>query len=442
MIINSVRTNWRRYQPTLKEIDQKILDYFRSFPSRPDNVNYQQALLKAREDFSLGPSKPSIRHVNDVIRYYPHPERSPGLPYTKLGIRQKKDVDTNRIRWNIHKLKYREIKKFRTPCSIAAKTVVALPDKDKFRVIWVYPVDMTIIEGMFAQPLIRAYNSRTRIPYAIWYRWHKRDMHLLNSMLTEGTTWCGLDYSAFDVNVPAWIIRDAFSILKEQLNFKEYEFYGRPTDPETIENLWTEVVKYFINTPAKLKSGKIVVKHSGVPSGSYFTNLIDSVVNSIMIHYILLTLEVRYYDHFFMGDDCLIRIGKEFKDLDAISRIAQGTFGAKINGDKSEIGRYVQWLGYKLGPQFPGIDYDKVMAQLLLPSKRDLYPTDIYVRARAIFISSFCDATLRTIFEEHGLLREVASYKSELIDRLNYIKLYYKYLHKSLIHISDPTRPY
>jgi hypothetical protein len=301
------------------------------------------------------------------------------------------------------------------------KTMVTL--KPKFRLIWVYPVDMTISEGVFAQPLLRAYNSLLHTPYALWYRWHKADMQYLNRRLTPTTKWLGVDYSSFDVNVPAWLIRDAFDILREQLDFGEYEYYGKPTDPSTIDRLWKAVIDYFINTPIKMKSGKVVVKHSGVPSGSYFTGMVDSICNSIMTHYLLQRMNIKYFDHFFYGDDGLIRIGSEL-DLGEYARLAEGTFGAIVNGDKSEIGKYVTWLGYKLGPRYPEVNINKLIAQLLIPSKPDLYHHDIYVRARALAITSFMDPGFVRILEEYGLLTNISrSYRNEAIERLEYLGL-------------------
>jgi hypothetical protein len=106
-----------RTHEKLYEVDERIRSYFRTFPSRPKDEIYFRSLIKARHDFKL-PQRVKIRHVNDVIRHYPHPDRSPGLPYTKRGIRKKSEVDTNIIRWNIHKIKY-GIKKFKVPCTAA-----------------------------------------------------------------------------------------------------------------------------------------------------------------------------------------------------------------------------------------------------------------------------------------------------------------------------------
>jgi len=417
-----MRVALTRYNPSLSEIDTKILDYFKSHPSRPKDNYYIKAVNFASKDFRL-PTRVKIRHVNDVIRHYPHPDRSPGLPYTKQGIKRKGDVDTNLIRWNIHKIKYGKINRFKVPCTIASKTVLTPPDKKKFRIIWVYPVDMTIAEGMFAQPLICAYNSLRNHPYAIWFRWHKGDMHQLNSYIEPGTQWLGTDYSAFDVHVPPWLIRDAFSILRQQLDFRQYEYYGAPTDPFTVDRLWNEVIRYFIETPAKLKSGKVVVKKGGVPSGSYFTNLVDSICNAVMTHYILLRLNVRYSKRFFMGDDGLVKIFGPV-NMRIFSNIAQEVFGSQINPDKSEVGRYVHWLGYQLSPTKPIPDLERLYAQLYVPSTPDRYEHDILIRARALWITSFNYPPFRDHLLEHNLLTNISRiYNEDSVKKLEYLGL-------------------
>lgn len=281
---------------------------------------------------------------------------------------------------------------------------------------------MTIMEGMFAQPLIHAYNSLRWTPYAIWWRWQKGDMHTLNSKRGR-CKWLGTDYSAFDVNVPPWLIRDAFSILRDNLDFSSYEFYGAPTDPQTILVLWNEVVRYFINTPARLKSGKIVVKHGGVPSGSYFTNMVDSVCNGLISHYLLLSLGINYYEHFFMGDDSIIRVAEDV-DLRVYAQLAEEVFGCKINPDKSECDYFVHWLGYRLAQDKPKPDLDKLIAQLLVPSKRDIFEHDIYIRARALWICSFNYPPFRDILLEYDLLTNIKRvYRDDTVERLAYLGL-------------------
>jgi hypothetical protein len=45
------------------------------------------------------------------------------------------------------------------------------------------------------------------------------------------------------------------------------------------------LVRYFINTPVRVCSGERLRKSGGVPSGSMFTNMIDSIVNMIAMRY-------------------------------------------------------------------------------------------------------------------------------------------------------------
>merc|ERR1712094_37528 len=55
---------------------------------------------------------------------------------------------------------------------------------------------------------------------------------------------------------------------------------------------WNQLIDYFINTPL-LIGNEIWVKHGGVPSGSYFTQLIDCVLNMIALFYGVLLLARR-----------------------------------------------------------------------------------------------------------------------------------------------------
>lgn len=302
------QTKWIRSKPNPTKIKERIQKYFCRRPPRPTNYRYTSALFKAREAFRL-PYRVNPFHVNDVIRHYSHPDRSPGLPYTKEGLRRKDEVDPNRIKWAVHAMKYGIWTKCKTPCNAVAKTAVH-PTDEKLRLIWVYPAHMTFAEGMFAMPLIRAYKQQLGSPYGIWIRYQCGDMRYLRSKKLPEYTWLAADWSGFDATVPPWIIRDAFQILLENLDLSRYEFRGIPTDAESLPRLWKTILNYFINTPIKDPDGKVRIKAGGVPSGSYFTNLVDSIVNYIAMAYLL--DQKRYLPSAFyvMGDDVLVAIGK------------------------------------------------------------------------------------------------------------------------------------
>lgn len=392
---------WARYHPKLHEVKSNIFKYFGDLPQRPKGSNYTQALDRALRDFSL-PTKINPLHINDSINYFKNVDRSPGLPYTLEGFKRKDEVPPNRIKQYVHNLKYNVYTRCNTPCTSAVKTVVS--KKRKFRSIWVYPAHMTFAEGMFASPLIQAYIEK-RGPYALWLNYAKGDMRYLMSQRSPACQWLGTDWTNYDATVPAWLIRDAFEILRAQMDFSRYYEWGVPTDPDTLPRLWDRIIYYFINTPMRFQDGLVVRKRQGVPSGSYFTNLIDSVVNAIVWHYLLPGHRGK---RFYVGDDALLELSKH-EDLSVLAKTARDTFGFNLNTDKSSIGTHVSFLGYTMGRDGrPMADYDKLMAQLTIPSRPDKSFEDFCSRARALQLSCFGSGCWEFTYEVQAFLDDHA----------------------------------
>nr|USE08295.1 MAG: putative RNA-dependent RNA polymerase [Partitiviridae sp.] len=374
-------THWVRYHPKLPEVKKKVATYFSKTPNRPTDPTYFQALHKAGCEFRVPRVRPL--HINDSIRCFQHTNKSPGLPYTLEGFKRKDEVPPQRIKHYVHNLKYGIYSRCDTPCTAAVKTMVA--KRPKFRLIWVYPAHMTFAEGMFANPLIKAYQEK-RGSYGLWLSFAKGDMRYLMSTRRPHNKWLGADWSGFDTTIPAWLIRDAFDILRDNIDFTRYKDWGVPTDPDTLPRLWDRIIKYFIDTPIRFQDGLVVKKHRGVPSGSYFTNLIDSVVSCIVWHYLLPNEKGK---RFYVGDDALIELSSSL-DLKDLAARAHTFFGMNLNPDKSEIGDHVSFLGYSMGPDGrPHADYDKLVAQLLLPSRPDHSFLEFCSRARALQLSCF-----------------------------------------------------
>jgi hypothetical protein len=354
--------------------------YFHSKPSRPTDERYQEALRKVDKIFHL-PNKVNPLHINDSIKYYKNVDRSPGLPYTQYGLKRKDEVDPESIKLFVHKLKYNIYPKCYTPCTAAVKTVVSRTRK--FRTVWAYPAHMTFAEGMFAQPLIWSYEAAEG-PYALWVKFSKGHMKRLMVKRNRHRKWLGVDWSSFDSTIPAWLIRDAFVILRSNLDFSKYREWGSPTDPDTLPRLWKQIVSYFINTPIRFQDGLVWKKRQGIPSGSYFTNLLGSVVNAIVMNYLVDADGSQFY----MGDDSLIELRDA--NLSDLALNAEQIFGMTLNVEKSEFGTYVSFLGYKMGVDgTPLAQYEKLVAQLLVPSNPDRSVLDFVSRARALQLSCF-----------------------------------------------------
>lgn len=382
-------TLYFRYRPRPWDFIPKVEKYKKILPRRCTSPSYQRAVANATQDFKLRtPVKPY--HINDSIRHFQHPEKSPGLPYTRMGIRQKRDLDPYDIKMKVHNMKYRIGKRDRVPCTAAARTCISKTDP-KFRLIWVYPAHWTYAEGMFAMPLIHSYLEKYGT-YGIWIKYAKDHARVLKRKRTSKRhQWLGLDWNGFDATIPAWLIKDAFQILRSNLDFSGYQDYGVPTHPYTLPNLWDAIVKYFIDTPIKLPSGKVEVKHQGVPSGSYFTSMVDSVVNCIVMHYLLAKLHIKYKREAFwvVGDDSLTCVCSPV-DLEKLAQLALETFGLELNTSKSELGEEVSFLGFKISKiGRPLADFDKLLGQLHAPSARDTSVLDFVSRARALQLACF-----------------------------------------------------
>lgn len=189
-----------RYRPKPWDFKPKVLAYIRDSAPRPRCAVYARALTLASRDFKIVPIRPL--HINDSIRKFQHPEKSPGLPYTTEGLRRKDEVDPNRIKQYVHNLKYGIYNRCNTPCNAAARTMVS-KEGNKFRLVWVYPAHMTFAEGMFAQPLIEKYQS-DRGHYGLWITYSRGDARFLANSRSKRERFVGLDWSSFDVYPPPW----------------------------------------------------------------------------------------------------------------------------------------------------------------------------------------------------------------------------------------------
>lgn len=197
----------------------------------------------------------------------------------------------------------------------------------KTRLVWVYPAEMLVVEGQYAPAMYRAFMSDPNTPMLNG----KSAPRLYTEWccgLREGETLYGLDFSSFDTKVPAWLIRVAFDILRQNVDFSMW--HGETVDKRDAakwRNVWDGMVWYFVNTPILMPDGRMFRKYRGVPSGSWFTQMIDSVVNYILVDYLTTCQGVETRGLRVLGDDSAFRTGQEFdlgsaqEDADVIGMV-------------------------------------------------------------------------------------------------------------------------
>lgn len=211
------------------------------------------------------------------------------------------------------------------PACIAYHRVQFGTNGPKTRLVWGYPLSATLVEAMFARPLINHFLG-VASPMAFGYR--KIELSAVTQKLRNcGLTYC-LDYSKFDSSLSAGLIHFAFDVLKS--HFREL------TDEEAVA--WKRVVDYFIHTTILMPDGYIYQKHGGVPSGSYFTQLIDSIVNYVATQYIALRATGDLIPRgwvYVLGDDSIFTLNA-FVKLDRLAAFG-AELGLTINSDKSVV---------------------------------------------------------------------------------------------------------
>lgn len=257
------------------------------------------------------------------------------------------------------------------------------------RLVWGYPLMMTILEGCIARPLLDAFKGSNITPMAFGKTSVQMGIEMRKAVV-HNDYYVSMDASKFDATVQAGVIKTAFNALKTWFDLTQEVGFGK-----TVEDIFTMVEDYFIRTPIvmpstegpKLYSGK---RH-GVPSGSYFTQLVDSMANVMMIgaldrHFYL---KVQLSETFVLGDDMLFFSNKA-PNLDLYAKLLQELFGMNVNAKKSTFGKSndaVHFLGREWINGVPTRSFTDAVTRAVSPERYRNYGEDKWRGASAVLAS-------------------------------------------------------
>nr|UUW20935.1 MAG: reverse transcriptase-like protein [Hangzhou partiti-like virus 1] len=267
---------------------------------------YNQAVRDVMSDFKL--DAPVVPHwikdvdlVKSTSSGYPHFERKGDILETIL----------QEGRFHFHHLKLYDLKRCPLlPCTVSTRGGLSESTDPKTRLVWMYPAAMTACEAVFAQPLIdKIYSEKAHLLLTGVDSKYRIQKYL--SLISDDADRCGvgMDFKSFDTLRSNRLIRDAFAVLKQNIKFGYYYDKisglqkGRSGVDVRAEKAFDNIVEYFIHTPLLLPNGRMVTKHHGVPSGSHFTNLIDSIIVRILIKTFAYYEDFRIYELRTNGDD-------------------------------------------------------------------------------------------------------------------------------------------
>lgn len=156
----------------------------------------------------------------------------------------------------------------------------------KTRPIWMYPLAVKLIEASFQQPLEEALIAT--YPHISWQRSEVIGETISKLFKRRRGYILGMDYSRYDSTVHGSLIR----VIFEEIG----SIFGR-------ERLFAWIARYFTESPILIPIGggelHLKSRSRGVPSGSPFTSLVDSVANLVYSGLI----GNDYKDAIVLGDD-------------------------------------------------------------------------------------------------------------------------------------------
>lgn len=260
------------------------------------------------------------------------------------------------------------------PCLAGVRT----QRKGKTRLVWMYPLEMTIIEAIIARPLIDYFKG---VKHVMSFGDFSHEIgSRLRSSVTSTKFHCSLDYTQFDSSVNPFYIRFAFNAFRTWFDLNEEVYPGVP-----LSRVFDIVQSYFISTPIVMpnRDGQYPImvkgKRGGVPSGSYFTQMIDSFANvsAILAASKRFGLGILDTNLYVLGDDCLFFCNK-FISVAQLSSF-MNTLGFQLNTAKGSIGSStddVEYLGRVWRNGFPIRSFKQLTRGALYPENYRKYSLD------------------------------------------------------------------
>jgi len=291
--------------------------------------------------------------------------------------------------------------------AFARQHLVEEGDPDKVRLVFGAPSTLLMAELMFIWPIQVSLLARGPDSPMLWgyetitggwsrlHTWAHKALPRFESVVT-------LDWSRFDKDARHTVISDIHSLIMRPMfdfsnGYHPTKFYPATsdTDPTRLENLWTWMTDAIQTTPLILPDGQVLrFTHSGIYSGYFQTQILDSMYNCVMIFTILsrmgfdlnrIAIKVQGDDSIFLMPHHYILIKETF--LQFFSTYAQQYFGSTVNTRKSEILPSLEGaevLKYRNYGTMPRRDELQLLAMLRHPERTSSLPS---LMARAIGVA-------------------------------------------------------
>lgn len=263
------------------------------------------------------------------------------------------------------------------------------------RPVFALPFEQHLIEGRFFYPLQEQWKSGY-FPYCVGVRPAMTGMKVND--IYSSTHLLGFDYSGYDGSISAKLIHMAFDIIHSCFELTPHE-----------EKIFNHIVCYFITAAVLAPDGRVYKgRRHGVPSGSMFTQMIDSLVNAIIIEYSAQRLNVKGLRYLVLGDDSLVGFASGTTDLHQWAAMMK-ELGISMSPTKSDNFKEkpVHFLGQDWERGVPGKDLYETLSKLACPER---IRAEYFSSARSQAILERVNAYIDTNgnFETNDVLRKLA----------------------------------
>jgi len=325
--------------------------------------------------------------------------------------------------------------------AFARQHLVKQDEDDKVRLVFGAPFTLLTAELMFIWPLqvhlLLMKGSKSFMLWGFetllggWYRLRG----FFNQHAPRHELVATLDWSGFDRYARHTCIRDIHThILRPIFDFSNgyhptivnQTYQDKPDQlpiSEKLENLWNWMTDTVLTIPLLMPDGTLYeFQHSGIFSGYFQTQILDSLYNMVMIFTILsrmgfdldkVIIKVQGDDSIFMLLCCFILIANSF--LTIFKHYASYYFGAILSERKSEIRPSLEGaevLRYRNHNGIPYRDELQLLAQLRHP-ERSTRPEDVAARCVGIAYAAcgqlprtylICEDIYKYLTEKHGIV--------------------------------------
>lgn len=363
--------NLKRFSMTEDAMQRFLAKDYTSFRW---NENYQSALEEMKAEFRKLRLHPlHYNNDDDIVEALPKLDTHSGYTWILSGRKQKGE-NMEEIYTKFQKCLESVMSKgsfgspillgFRTQCSGEYDDDGTMTQTCKHKLRIVSMVDLLTIIGelMFSKP-IQQYLAH--VDYYAGGKDNYEISKIIGNWRMKYYRYLSIDYSSFDQTISSWLIEDAFSIIKSAFICNKEE-----------DLIFKAVVHDFIHKDFIL-DGKIAHSDKGVPSGSMFTQIIDSIVNRLVITTYFKSIKCQA-DMMIMGDDNIIFTSSKVTLKELSSYVAKN-FGLSVKtDDKSNEGssrgskgvkflsRYWRWDGQWRHP-------NQLVSRLLYPERFRAY---------------------------------------------------------------------